>query len=204
MPIIESLSNLLPHGGELYYFKSAFNEQESQLIFDDLINNVSWKQEPIKMFGKSIMQPRLTALYGNNGMSYGYSGIRMPAIIWTPTLKLVKDRVEHLTQSSYNVSLLNRYRDQNDSMGWHRDNEKELGRQPVIASVSFGATRAFQLRPYKFKEAPRTLYLDNGSILLMKGDMQTNWEHQLPKTGVAVGTRINITFRCILDANLSF
>jgi alkylated DNA repair dioxygenase AlkB len=191
--------NLLPIGGELYYCKSIFNEQESRLFLDELITSIPWKQEPIMMFGKSIMQPRLTALYGNEGMSYGYSGIRMPATIWTNTLLLIKDRVEQITQTSFNVALLNRYRDANDSMGWHRDNEKELGMQPVIASVSFGAARAFQIRPYKTKEVPHTICLDSGSLLLMKGDMQTYWEHQLPKSRQSSGTRINITFRKVLE-----
>ncbi len=200
----DSFDNLLPFGGELYYFKSIFYELESQMFFDDLITSIKWKQEPIKMFGKSIMQPRLTALYGNEGVSYGYSGIRMPATNWTDSLLLIKNRVEHLTRCSFNVALLNRYRDHNDSMGWHRDNEKELGRQPVIASVSFGAGRAFQIRPYKSKATPVTLQLDNGSLLLMKGDMQTNWEHQLPKTRLVSSTRVNITFRNVMDTNLDF
>ena len=195
----DSLLNLLPHGGELYYYDIIFNEQDAQFYFDDLLASVPWKHEPIKMFGKFIMQPRLTAMYGDEGMSYGYSGIRMPAITWTDTLQQIKNRVEQITQSTFNVALLNRYRDHNDSMGWHRDNERELGRQPVIASVSFGAVRAFQIRPYKSKITPLSMHLDNGSLLLMKGDMQTYWEHQLPKSRQLSGARINITFRNVLE-----
>ncbi len=195
----DSLLNLLPHGGEMYYRGSIFNEKEARIYFDDLLVSVPWKLEPIKMFGKFIMQPRLTAMYGDEGMSYGYSGIRMPAITWTNTLQQIKNRVEQITQSTFNVALLNRYRDHNDSMGWHRDNERELGRLPVIASVSFGAVRAFQIRPYKSKTTPLSMHLDNGSLLLMKGDMQTYWEHQLPKSRQCSGTRINITFRKVLE-----
>ena len=183
----------------MYYCGGIFNEQEARICFDDLLASVPWKQEPIKMFGKFIMQPRLTAMYGDEGMSYGYSGIRMPAITWTDTLQLMKNRVEQITQSTFNVALLNRYRDHNDSMGWHRDNERELGRQPVIASVSFGAMRVFQIRPYKSKTTPLSMNLDNGSLLLMKGDMQTYWEHQLPKSRQHSGARINITFRKVLE-----
>lgn len=195
----DSNLNLLPYGGELYYYNSIIDEQDARIFFDDLLKSVLWKHEPIKMFGKSIMQPRLTAMYGNEGMSYGYSGIRMPASTWTNTLQLIKNRVEQITQSTFNVALLNRYRDQNDSMGWHRDNERELGRQPFIASVSFGAVRAFQIRPYKSKTTPFSLHLGNGSLLLMKGDMQTYWEHQLPKSRHVCGTRINITFRKVFE-----
>ncbi len=195
----DSLQNVLPKDGEMYYHNSVFNAIESKHLFADLIASIHWKQEPIKMFGKSIMQPRLTALYGNEGMSYGYSGIRMPATIWTNTLLLIKDRVELITQTNFNVALLNRYRDAKDSMGWHRDNEKELGAQPVIASVSFGAVRSFQVRPYKTKTNPLAFQLEDGSLLVMKGDMQTYWEHQLPKSRQRSGARINITFRKVLE-----
>lgn len=197
--MFNSDQNLLPNGGQLYYHERLFSLEESELYFDHLLKGIEWKQEPIKMFGKQIMQPRLTALYGNEGISYGYSGIRMPATTWTDTLLLIKDKVEFITQSYFNVALLNRYRDGSDSMGWHRDNEKELGPDPVIASVSFGAVRAFQIRPYKSKNTPLTLHLDNGSLLVMKGAMQTHWEHQLPKSRLVTSTRINITFRKIMD-----
>jgi len=195
----DSTQNLLPQNGEMYYYNSIFGALESKLFLEDLITNVNWSHEPIIIFGKTIMQPRLTALYGNDGMSYGYSGIRMPANIWSDTLLLIKERVEQITQTSFNVALLNRYRDAKDSMGWHRDNEKELGTQPIIASVSFGAIRAFQVRPYKSKTTPLSMHLDNGSLLLMKGDMQTYWEHQLPKSRQYSGTRVNITFRKVLE-----
>lgn len=197
--MFEEIQNLLPHSGQLLYYQQLFTPAESQAFLEDLKTTIHWKQEPIKMFGKSVMQPRLTSLYGNYGMSYGYSGIRMPATIWTNTLLHIKDRVEQITQTSFNIALLNLYRDANDSMGWHRDNEKELGTQPVIASVSFGAVRAFQVRHYKSKSSPLSLHLDNGSLLVMKGEMQTYWEHQLPKIRQYSGVRINITFRKVLE-----
>jgi alkylated DNA repair dioxygenase AlkB len=187
--------NLLPFGGELYYYRQLFSEAESELLYEELLSTINWRQEPIKMFGKSVLQPRLTALYGNEGVSYGYSGIRMPATLWTDTLMAIKHKIEQATQATFNVALLNRYRGGADSMGWHRDNEKELGNEPVIASLSFGAVRAFQVRPYKSKSTPITLHPESGSMLVMKGEMQQIWEHQLPKCKHPTCTRINITFR---------
>ncbi|MBL7932680.1 MAG: alpha-ketoglutarate-dependent dioxygenase AlkB, partial [Bacteroidia bacterium] len=144
--------NILPHEGKVFLYPGFFNPNESAKLFKELMHKVPWKQEPIRIFGKEIMQPRLTAWYADKGISYSYSGITMKGFDWNEPLLLIKKRIENFFKISCNSALLNLYRDGNDSMGWHRDNEKELGRHPVIISVSFGAARKFQLREYKTKE----------------------------------------------------
>jgi len=144
------------------------------------------------------MQPRLTAWYGDPGKAYSYSGITMQPHNWTKALLEIKQRIEAVAGASFNSALLNLYRDGKDSMGWHRDNEKELGINPVIGSVSFGAARTFVLRHYTDKKLKQSIELTHGSFLLMRGRTQHCWEHSLPKRITSTGERINITFRRIL------
>jgi alkylated DNA repair dioxygenase AlkB len=129
---------------------------------------------------------------------YGYSGIMMTPHKWTNKLLEIKAKIETVAKIKFTSALLNFYRNEKDSMGWHRDNEKELGTNPVIGSVSFGATRIFQLRDYKSRSINKSVELTNGSFLLMRGETQHIWEHQLPKTSRLTNKRINITFREIL------
>lgn len=143
------------------------------------------------------MQPRLTAWYGEAGKAYSYSGITLHPLPWTPILRKIRERTETLAGVIFTGALLNLYRDGQDSMGWHRDNEKELGINPVIGSVSFGATREFRLRHHSDKKPVISTRLTHGSCLLMKGETQHYWEHQVAKTREITGTRINITFRVI-------
>lgn len=143
------------------------------------------------------MQPRLTAWYGDAGKDYSYSGITMQPLAWTDTLMAIKQSADKVAGVSFNSALLNLYRDGKDSMGWHRDNEKELGTNPVIASVSFGAPRRFLLRHYTDKKLVREIVLTHGSLLLMRGETQHYWEHSIPKTAKPAGSRINITFRIV-------
>ncbi len=188
---------LLPFNGEVVYNEHFFTPAESDAYFTHLVDDIAWKQEPIKMFGKSVLQPRLTAWYGNNGKSYSYSGITMQPRPFTDALLQIKQRIEPLAGVVFTSALLNYYRNGQDSMGWHRDNEKELGRNPVIGSVSFGAARRFQLRNYADKGLVKTISLTHGSFLLMRGETQHYWEHRIPKTSQPTGPRINITFRVI-------
>jgi alkylated DNA repair dioxygenase AlkB len=190
--------NLLPHDGEVFFFFPFFSARESDSLLQDLLTSINWKQEPVKIFGKPVMQPRLTAWYGDTGKVYSYSGITMQPLPWTNSLQFIKTAIEKKTDAVFNSALLNYYRDGKDSMGWHRDNEKELGTNPVIASVSFGASRIFKLRYYTDKTVSRSIELSPGSLLLMKGPTQHYWEHQVAKTAKPVGARINITFRYIL------
>ena len=149
------------------------------------------------MFGKEVMQPRLTAWYGDADKNYSYSGVTMVPHQWTARLRQIKEKIEVVAGVKFTSALLNFYRNENDSMGWHRDNEKELGNSPVIGSVSFGATRTFQFRNYKTKKDIKSIELTDGSLLLMRGKTNHFWEHRVAKTSQPVKERINITFRVI-------
>lgn len=192
-----SSENLLPFDGETRYFSDFFRKNEADKFFEKLKNQIEWKQEPIKIFGKTIKQPRLTALYGNTEKPYGYSGIIMQPLVWIDFLLEIKHRVEEKSETCYTHVLLNYYRDGKDSMGWHRDNEAVLGPNPTIASVSFGDTREFQIRHYAEKKLKLKLPLDHGSLVIMGGSSQHHWEHQIPKTAKSLRPRINLTFRKI-------
>ena len=191
------MENLLPFDGEVYLYPRLFDFSESAELFRCLAREVPWKQEPIRIFGREIMQPRLTAWYGDPGKSYTYSGITMQPYSWTDDLLFIKDRVEGVAGHGFTSALLNFYRDGQDSMGWHRDAEKELGPRPVIGSVSFGAPRTFCLKHIREKEAKVRVVLESGSFLLMRGATQHHWLHSIPKEAGAEGGRINLTFRTI-------
>jgi len=162
-----------------------------------LIGDTAWRQEQITVYGKPYLQPRLSAWFGDLG--YGYSGIRLQPLPWTSLLQQLRQRVEGLTGCEFNSVLLNYYRDGNDSMGLHSDNERELGRRPAIASLSLGATRDFVLK-HRFRKDLKTvkLPLAAGSLLLMQGDTQQYWRHGINKLRRACGPRINLTFRKII------
>lgn len=189
--------NLLPCDGEVLLYPAVFSKEESDNYLVTLRREIKWKQEPIKIMGKEIMQPRLTAWYGEADKPYTYSGITMQPFAWTNSLKIIKEKIESITGTQFTSALLNLYRSGSDSMGWHRDNEKELGINPTIGSVSFGATRNFQFRKYSDKSNKITLELSHGSFLLMRGSTNHHWEHRVPKTSEPVNERINITFRII-------
>lgn len=189
--------NLLPYGGEAYFLPKFFGEDEVDAYFAELRTSVDWQQEEIWMFGRKVMQPRLTALYGDPTIPYGYSGIRMRPHPFTPLLEKMRERVSTFAGIAFTHVLLNYYRDGQDSMGWHRDNEVSLGPEPVIASISLGAARRFQFRHYERKTEKIDLVLNSGSLLLMRGLSQRFWEHQLPKVRKISAPRINLTFRVV-------
>ncbi len=195
---IPDSGNLLPYGGEVRLYPAFYAKEQADRIFEDLRGGLAWRQEPIWMFGKQVMQPRLTALYGNPNQPYSYSGISMDALPWTSVLDEIKKNIEKFTGCQFTHVLCNFYRDGNDSMGWHRDNEAVLGRNPTIASLTFGVTRVFQLRDYPSKKNKVEVPLSHGSLLIMAGESQHLWEHQLPKTKKVNGPRINLTFRKLL------
>lgn len=180
--------------GFLSYTSAVFPIETADRYFKELLHKTEWRSDSITLFGKTYQQPRLTALYGFK--VYSYSNITMNPLPFTPTLLKIKARVEALTGETFNVCLLNLYRDGNDSNGWHADNEKSLGKNPAIASVSFGDTRMFHLK-HNDKDHKLKLALTHNSLLLMKGETQHFWKHQIPKTKQAVGPRINLTFRYI-------
>lgn len=182
---------------EIFYFPETYNSVEAAAFFLELKNTIPWQQDTIKIFGKTHQQPRLTALFGIEGKPYSYSNITMQPHHFTPFLELIKKKVEQITGATFNTVLLNYYRDGKDSNGWHADNEKELGINPVIASLSFGAARIFHLKHKSIASHKKQILLENGSLLLMKGTTQHFWKHQIPKTNKVIGPRINLTFRTI-------
>jgi len=183
--------------GELYYDRFFFSNIEANKYFNLLKKEIQWRQDNIKIFGKIYPQPRLTALYANNNKSYSYSNIKMQPITFTPTLFDIKSKIEKRLNSQFTSCLLNLYRNGQDSNGWHADNEKELGLNPVIASLSLGAERIFHMKHRNYKKEKLKINLTNGSLLVMRGKTQHHWLHQIPKTRKKVEERINLTFRII-------
>lgn len=197
MEMSPSVVKLQLPNADIRYFPAFFAKEAADHYFATLRSQVPWQQDSITVFGKTHPQPRLTALFGNNGRSYSYSNITMHPHAFTSELLQIKDKVENTSEAIFTTCLLNRYRDGRDSNGWHADNEKELGQNPVIASVSFGAARFFHLRHNQDKSLKHKLLLEHGSLLLMQGTTQHFWKHQIPKTGKKVEERINLTFRSI-------
>ena len=194
----EDENRLLPlKDAEIYFYPNFLTENVADRYCKSLQQDVTWQQDSIKIFGKTLPQPRLTALFADNGKSYSYSRITMHPQPFSPELAEIKEKVEKKTNTEFTTCLLNYYRDGKDSMGWHSDDEKELGRNPVIASLNLGAPRMFHLKHRNDGQLRFKLTLLNGSLLLMKGPTQHFWHHQVPKTGKKTAPRINLTFRRI-------
>ena len=183
---------------EIEYIKDFFNKNESDILFNLLKKDIEWKQDFIQMYGKSYPLPRLTAWYGDKNKRYTYSGITMKPLSWTRELLKIRRKLEVFSQQEFNSVLLNYYRSGNDSGSWHSDDEEELGKLPIIGSLSFGGVRRFRFRNKRNKNLSQTYELQNGSLLLMKGATQKFWEHEVPKTKKKVKGRINLTFRFIV------
>jgi alkylated DNA repair dioxygenase AlkB len=176
----------------------ALPPDEADERFSALRSRIDWRQEDILVCGQRRRVPRLVAWHGDPGTTYTYSGTAHEPLPWTVELQSVRARVEALSGYRYNSVLLNLYRDGRDGMGWHADDEAELGRDPVIASMSLGATRRFCLRHRRHKDLKLDLLLPHGSLLCMGGATQHSWVHALPKTRRPVGERINLTFRLLV------
>lgn len=198
MNLFENDKIILPLSDGIFeYYPSFFNIEKANELFRLLEKDITWQQDTITVFGKTHPQPRLTALYGNNGKSYQYSNIVMHPKSFSPLLTHIKEEIEAVCNQNFTTVLLNLYRDGNDSNGWHSDNEKELGRDPIIASLSLGEERIFHIK-HNTKEEKFKINLENGSLLLMKHGSQIHYKHQLPKTKLSKNSRINLTFRTIL------
>ena len=182
---------------EFIYYPNFFDVEKANILFEKLLNEIKWQHDEITIFGKKILQPRLTALYGNEGKSYGYSNIVMHPHPLNSTLTFIKDEIENKIKEHFTTVLLNLYRNENDSNGWHADNEKELGRDPIIASLSLGEERIFQIKHNTNKEIKQSLILQHGSLLVMKNGSQIHYKHQIPKSSSPKKPRINLTFRQI-------
>lgn len=182
---------------DITYFSNFLNCENANTYFELLRSSVSWRQDEIRVYGKLYPQPRLTALYGTNNRSYSYSGITMQPLPFSETILDLKIKLSEVTHVNFTTCLLNLYRDGKDSNGWHSDDEKELGQNPVIASVSLGQERYFHLKHKKLKDLKYKILLEHGSLLLMRGSTQHFWQHQIAKTTKPIGERINLTFRVI-------
>ena len=196
--LFSTIEGLELPNADIVIHRSAFESQEADNHFDGLTSEIDWRQEQMRMFNKIINIPRLTAWYGDDGKPYTYSGIEMQPSPWTDRLLEIKTRVESLANATFNSVLLNQYRDGSDSVAWHADNEPELGPAPVIGSVSFGAKRDFQFRANvpSSSAMKTTIELRHGDLLVMGGNTQKFWNHQIPKRANA-SARINMTFRKI-------
>ena len=177
---------------ELTLWEHFFNRDESDRFYKQLMQETPWKQEEITVYDKTHLTPRLTVWYGKRRDG------NQPVLPFTSSLEIIKAKVEQQTGIIFTSVLVNLYRDGKDGVGWHRDRDRELGPRPVVASVSFGETRPFELR-HKFRKelAKMRVPLHHGSLLLMGGTMQHYWEHQVPKTAKLIKPRINLTFRVV-------
>ena len=198
-PLINSQNIWNPNipDGELVYYPNFLNLNKADELFIKLKNTIPWQQDPIKVFGKTYLQPRLTSLHSINKNEYSYSNITMESNPMTAELIYLKNQISNILINDFNTVLLNHYRDGKDSNGWHADNEKELGVNPVIGSVSLGQERVFHLKHKKNKTDRLKIMLKHGSLLIMSGSMQHNWLHQVPKTSRKINERINLTYRKI-------
>lgn len=189
--------NLLPYDGDVVYYGQILSLQDSQHYYNNLMESIPWQHDEAIIYGKRIITKRKVAWYGNTNYSYTYSNTTKEALLWTPALAELKTRVEEVCGHTFNSCLLNLYHDGNEGMAWHSDDEKALGLNTVIASLSLGAVRKFSFKHKKTAEK-REIILDNGSLLLMQGSTQTHWLHSLPKTVKVQQSRINLTFRTIV------
>jgi alkylated DNA repair dioxygenase AlkB len=189
----------MPDADVSYLPRLQLAESDTKIL-QRLVVEISWRTEEVVMWGRKVPQPRLTAWYGDAGSRYAYSGIQLRPLTWTPLLLDIKDRIEETVGSIFNSVLLNYYRGQHDSIGFHSDDEPELGEQPVIASLSLGEARTFILKHKRSKQMkPLHLRLASGSLLLMRGDTQHCWRHGILKESRSCGPRVNLTFRKIIQ-----
>lgn len=191
------METLVLEGGDILYYPTFMPRLEAQGCFDTLAAATPWQQDTINFGGKAVLIPRLQAWYGEKNSRYGYSGLALHPLPWTPLLTDLKARVETAAGAVFNSVLVNFYRDGRDSVSWHSDDEKELGGDPVIASLSFGATRRFDLKHRRNKGQKFSCELTTGSLLVMGKGIQQHWQHQVPKQPAITEGRINLTFRYV-------
>ncbi len=194
--------NLRLEGAEVLYYPQFLTTQESVKLYHNVYQNTPWQQDDICVYGKTYPQPRLTHLFAENDLSYSYSNITMHPSLFTEEIVHIKNRIEQTTNHHFTTCLANLYRNGSDSNGWHADNEKELGEDPIIASLSIGNERWFYLKHKTDKTLKKRILLQPGSLLLMGKGTQLNYLHQIPKTKKLVQPRINLTFRKIIEPNL--
>lgn len=198
MPLLQARGNLIPYDGQLYHWPRFYPREQADSYFQLLYQNLTWQQENLFIYGRWLPVPRLMAWYGEPAAHYRYSGVDHPPLPWTPELQTLRLDMQSVCGQSFNSVLANLYRDGRDSMGCHADDEKGLGPNPVIASLSFGETRLLRFR---HPQSSRRLDIElmHGDLLIMAGELQQHWRHELPKTRRPKQPRINLTFRNIID-----
>jgi len=189
-------NNLLPFDGEVNYYGSVMNTKQSEYYFDQLLQNIQWENDKAIIFGKLIITKRKVAWYGDKPFEYTYSKTTKSALPWTKELLELKEIIENKTGEKFNSCLLNLYHNGDEGMAWHSDGEKDLKKNGAVGSLSFGAERKFLFKHKKTKQTV-SVYLEKGSLLVMKGTTQINWLHRLPPTKKVKKPRINLTFRII-------
>jgi len=192
-----SLQNILPFEGKVLNYGIILTNDNCQYYFKKFLNSDFWKHDELILFGKQIRTKRKVAWFGDENIAYSYSNTKKIGLDWTPEILKLKRLVELKTGENFNSCLLNLYHNGDEGMSWHSDNEKELGVNPIIASLSFGATRKFLLK-HKVTKQKVAVQLQSGDLLVMKGETQHKWIHSLPKTKKVKTPRINLTFRNII------
>ncbi|MEJ6737363.1 MAG: alpha-ketoglutarate-dependent dioxygenase AlkB [Flavobacteriales bacterium] len=196
----DPVKNWLPKGGTVNYYGKIFNQNEADYFLKSLLADIEWRNDEAIIFGKKIITKRKVAWYGEKEFEYTYSKITKLALNWTKELLVLKAKIEQRTGESFNSCLLNLYHDGNEGMAWHSDDEKKLKKKGAIASLSFGVERKFIFKHKESKEKI-TFILENGSLLVMKDETQSNWQHKLPTTKLILKPRVNLTFRTVINNN---
>ena len=193
----DRISNLLRKDGTVNYYRNVLTHNEANRYFDLLLQNILWRNDEAVIFGKHIVAKRKVAWYGDSDYLYTYSNTTKQALVWTKELSDLKQRVEEITGTKFNSCLLNLYHNGDEGIAWHSDDEKPLGENSIIASLSFGAERKFSFK-HKHTKQTISVVLEHGSLLIMKDATQTNWLHSLSKSKKITRPRINLTFRTIV------
>ena len=194
--IVDSTRNLLPQDGTVNYYGKILNQKEANDFYKTLLETIEWKNDEAVIFGKKIITKRKVAWYGDENFEYTYSNSTKNAIPWTEELLALKKMTEEKTGEIFNSCLLNLYHDGSEGMAYHSDAEKDLKKNGAIASLSFGAERKFLFK-HKFNQEKIEIFLEHGSLLVMKDQTQSFWLHRLPPTKKVFVPRINLTFRMI-------
>ena len=193
----DRISNLLHKDGTVNYYRNVLTHNEANRYFDLLLQNILWRNDEAVIFGKHIIAKRKVAWYGDSDYLYTYSNTTKQALTWTKELSDLKQRVEEVTGTKFNSCLLNLYHNGDEGIAWHSDDEKPLGENSIISSLSFGAERKFSFK-HKHTKQTISVILEHGSLLIMKDATQTNWLHSLSKSKKITRPRINLTFRTIV------
>jgi alkylated DNA repair dioxygenase AlkB len=192
--MLENPLNIIHQDGIALYHEKVISDEQIKPLYDELLNEINWENERVVMFGKEIITKRKVAFYSDESIVYTYAGKTKIGLPWKDPLIILKNIVESLTKQTYNACLLNLYHNGDEAMGWHSDNEKEIIANSTIASLSIGASRKFSFK-HKVTKETISIQLENGSLLEMKGTIQSHWLHALPKSKKITEPRINLTFR---------